>query len=239
MSETPMSEERISDLEMRRSVGRITSDDGSELLREIRRLRAPAPDVDALLKPFEEVLISLKREDLGRGSYLAKPLASAIEAVRVRLTQAPPSEPRWVIVATGEGSEARIVTGEIHQAVHDFMCVCGKPYGQCDSAGIQQDLALLDDSENWANDEDDKPFSIEWECETGTTMLYRLGAFAQAPPDPWARLEAWMRESDHKYQQARIAFDGSTMTMITFESMGTGPTLAEAVTEALGKAEGK
>jgi len=65
MSETPMSEERISDLEMRRSVGRITSDDGSELLREVRRQSEPQarPGVDALLRPFEDMLRLLARSD--------------------------------------------------------------------------------------------------------------------------------------------------------------------------------
>jgi hypothetical protein len=48
----------------------------------------PAP-VEALLKPLEDILFSLKREDLGRGSYLAKPLSAAIEAIRAALSGDP------------------------------------------------------------------------------------------------------------------------------------------------------
>ena len=39
MRDGPMSDERLADLEMRWSVGRLTAEDVAELLREVRRLR--------------------------------------------------------------------------------------------------------------------------------------------------------------------------------------------------------
>ena len=91
MSETPMSEERISDLEMRRSVGRITSDDGSELLREVRRQSEPQarPGVDALLRPFEDMLRLLARSDSTSPEADAE-FEHAISRVRAALTAPSP-----------------------------------------------------------------------------------------------------------------------------------------------------
>jgi len=44
-----MSDERLADLEMRWSVGRLTAEDVAELLREVRRLRALVKALNLLL----------------------------------------------------------------------------------------------------------------------------------------------------------------------------------------------
>jgi hypothetical protein len=81
----------------------------------------------------------------------------------------------WVIVATGEGSASAVISGaDLHQAVHGFMCFCDRPWRECLSAGVSDDILRLDDADNWDTDDVGNRFSISWEGETGSTTLYRL-----------------------------------------------------------------
>lgn len=88
----------------------------------------------------------------------------------------------WVIVAFGEGAQARIIfEGEdVHQAVHDFMCVCGRKWKECSTEGLAHDAAQIDDDDAWTFDEDGQKFSTEWEHETGKIILCKVTKLA--PP---------------------------------------------------------
>ena len=80
----------------------------------------------------------------------------------------------WVIVAQGEGATARVLKGEMHQEVHDFMCFCGKPWKECGDSVIAEEVAMIDDRDNWALDEDGDLFAIHWPGETGKISLFAL-----------------------------------------------------------------
>jgi hypothetical protein len=83
---------------------------------------------------------------------------------------------RWVIIADGEGAQACVIAnGDLHEAVHRFMCVCEKPWKECDcGASMVLDVGQIDDDDLWQRDEDGKKFSISWPHETGKITLYRL-----------------------------------------------------------------
>lgn len=81
---------------------------------------------------------------------------------------------RWVIVADGEGAEACVISdGDLHESVHRFMCVCGKPWRKCE-AGMVWDIEQIDKSQDWVMDEKGERFSLSWPHETGKLTLYRL-----------------------------------------------------------------
>jgi len=81
---------------------------------------------------------------------------------------------RWVIVADGEGAEACVLSGpDLRESVHRFMCCCKKPWKECE-ASCQWDIEQLDKPEEWAKDEDGKPFSMTWPHETGKITIYKL-----------------------------------------------------------------
>lgn len=80
----------------------------------------------------------------------------------------------WVIVAEGEGATAQIVNGDLHEGVHKFMCLCGKPWQECLDAGIKNDVRQLNDDHEWTRDEDGDNFSIHWKHETGRISLFAL-----------------------------------------------------------------
>lgn len=85
------------------------------------------------------------------------------------------SAARWVAIADGEGAEARPLFGDKpHQEFHDFMCVCGQPWKECTTDGMREDIAKIDDSDEWTLDEAGKQFSMHWEHECGKVSLYRL-----------------------------------------------------------------
>ena len=85
MSTEPMSEARLAEIE-RRCDGKdhrptLSALEGRDLVDEIRRLRAPRPDVDALLLPFAEI-----RDHVARGTtfYVDNAeFAAAIERAKV------------------------------------------------------------------------------------------------------------------------------------------------------------
>jgi hypothetical protein len=90
-----------------------------------------------------------------------------------------PAGIRYVITADGEGAMVSLVGDEeIHEALHKFMCVCGRGWRDCSSKGTTSDIAMIDDPDNWSFDEDGNQFSVRWDYETGRTTLYRRMADA-------------------------------------------------------------
>ncbi len=84
------------------------------------------------------------------------------------------TEARYVIVADGEGASACVLADDdLETSVHQFMCVCGKPWRDCDS-GTQQETREIGDASKWTTDDDGTTFSITWPHETGKLTLYKL-----------------------------------------------------------------
>jgi hypothetical protein len=130
-------------------------------------------------------------------------------AARIKV-EAACAEMRYVIVANGEGSQAAVISGyDIHNAVHKFSCMCGKPWKECETNDIQMDIAMIDERDNWSTDEDGKPFSITWPHETGSLTIYHLSDPIQRP-NPGSALLAQLEAADklisclkfHRYHQA-------------------------------------
>jgi hypothetical protein len=108
---------------------------------------------------------------------------------------------RWVIVAEGEGAAARVLDAgaDLHAAVHEFMCVCGKPWKQCDSL-TPEELRFIDDPDEWTTDEDGERFSCSMLHETGSITIYRLERLAATEPADRAAKEGegrdWVTDLD-------------------------------------------
>ena len=82
----------------------------------------------------------------------------------------------WVLVITGEGASATLIgPGDLHEAVHDAMCFREKPWRECLSSGVTEDVARLDDPDSWVKTEEtETPYTICWQSECGDICLYRL-----------------------------------------------------------------
>lgn len=90
----------------------------------------------------------------------------------------------YVIIANGEGAQAAVIAdGDLHEAVHKFMCCCGKPWKQCECGpSMIQDIALMDDPDEWTLNGAGDEFCVSWPHETGRITLYKLAEAALAPP---------------------------------------------------------
>lgn len=84
-------------------------------------------------------------------------------------------EGNFVIVAIGEGAEARTVDGkDLAQEVHGFFCTCKMRWDKCGAPDLVQSVGRLKDKDEWGLDEGGVPFSITWEHESGSVTVYRL-----------------------------------------------------------------
>ena len=83
---------------------------------------------------------------------------------------------RYVIVATGEGAMARVIDAKpfLYKAIHDFLCCCGLSLSECKDLAVQEIVRMIDDPNEWENDEGGEPFSVTSRGETGAITIYRL-----------------------------------------------------------------
>lgn len=58
----------------------------------------------------------------------------------------------FVIATSGDGAGAKIVTGScLKQAVHAALCTCLNPPSDCESTGVPELIASLDDDDSWTH----------------------------------------------------------------------------------------
>lgn len=82
---------------------------------------------------------------------------------------------KFVIVAIGEGAEAKTVNGrDLPQEVHGLFCTCKMRWEKCGASDLVQSVGRLKDKDEWALDEGGAPFSITWKHESGRVTVYRL-----------------------------------------------------------------
>src|SRR5712671_6869792 len=114
---------------------------------------------------------------------------------------------RWVIVSDGEGAEACVVAGtDLHESVHRFMCVCGKPWQECE-ADMVWDIEQIDKSDDWSFDEAGAKFSLSWPHETGKITLYRLSTpyrLAAAAERMWELIRRFVENETSQTSYAEL-----------------------------------
>jgi hypothetical protein len=86
----------------------------------------------------------------------------------------------WALIATGEGAECVVVPhARLFEVSHRFMCVCGKPWPNCETEDIRETLVnlgrMLKDEDVWMVDEAGRRFStVIAEHEIGKIELYAI-----------------------------------------------------------------
>jgi len=80
---------------------------------------------------------------------------------------------------------------------------------------------------DWSTPQEDAAFEDAIDCVRA----------ALTAPSPFDRLEAWLREN--QAQLFTVYWDGEKFCSVNYKSLGTGPTLSEAVAAALDKAGAK
>jgi hypothetical protein len=113
----------------------------------------------------------------------------------------------WVIVSDGEGAEACVISHfDLHESVHRFMCMCGKPWRECE-ADMVWDIEQIDKSDDWALDEKGEKFSLSWPHETGKITLYRLSTpfpLETKAERMWALIVAFVQNETSQISYAEL-----------------------------------
>jgi hypothetical protein len=54
------------------------------------------------------------------------------------------------------------------------MCICGKPWNECETADVREDCVRIDDENAWTCDDEGNKFALDWTMEQGRVILYRV-----------------------------------------------------------------